>query len=938
MEIKRYIKNKVILFSIFFLFGCLFFVSRPSEAAHQNAFICCLIDDMSFQYKTVVFYTGEEIEMQRLSRFYEHDFFVDDAPDNRLDILNYDKIVGEESNKEVTGDSDYPAFETVINPTNKGQIAISYKAEASKDQSIKKYIKEMGGTFYGVEEDLYCIPMSFPSDISSDATAGDINRAYQVSETLGEGFNDALLFINNGESYISTYQLIDAAYGLCTIKDGGYLLGPTNEYGGSGTKFKVNFLDDQPEDEKGYQYNCKITSVDYSRDYKNQYGNQTYSNPSEEVIGSGSFAWKMKKGYKDCADQEEMEDGSHNTIAESYDSSVGDTTYISWEHLFVTAGTLYNQGITYANQADVYSMDALESSVVRFVRNLLGGLVGYIDTFTMEDLIFNNGVRGSSAYYFGTFNKNWEYYLLNMFLIFSAIAVSLVFFLVVRMIMKKNLSTANIYERVSLMEEIKTLLVSLFFISFAWGAIRVAMLLNFKFVGIWGAFADGKTLNTIHSSSVLFSGIVIQFIYFVLEIYINYVYIIRGLVIAALIITSPLFILACNFGRKGKAITGAFLKELAGSIFLQSFHAFIYGMLLSAATGTRGIESIVIVASVIPLTSMFKEVTGSGGDAILKTANGLTSTTVNAGGAAIGAASKFVGDKIGGVASAIGGPVAGTVGGMVGGAIEGVGGAIQSGSGIGLDMAGIGNGSGAANTYRGIQQMEKGVNGVVGGATHLGRAIGGAGGGGASGGVGGAMAGASGGGGGTPSGGDFGGDDNALSAYRNRMPDGSLVDSASIDDFVKPDFKGNYYSSVDDMKDGKTTEMAMLGGGYRGLQGAKDSITNSRAYNSFDTSRGFVEMGVNEKTNQAFLQQSYVSPGNTSRADRSDREQALADAIKEREQAIADDKRNNTTRNVASFNRKYGVSYSSVEYERNAETGAMDKRLVLGNFMPNKEA
>ena len=931
MEIKRYIKNKVILFSIFFLFGCLFFVSRPSEAAHQNAFICCLIDDMSFQYKTVVFYTGEEIEMQRLSRFYEHDFFVDDAPDDRLDILNYDKIVGEESNKEVTGDSDYPAFETVINPTNKGQIAISYKSEASKDQSIKKYIKEMGGTFYGVEEDLYCIPMSFPSDISSDATAGDINRAYQVSETLGEGFNDALLFINNGESYISTYQLIDAAYGLCTIKDGGYLLGPTNEYGGSGTKFKVNFLDDQPEDEKGYQYNCKITSVDYSRDYKNQYGNQSYSDPSEEVIGSGSFAWKMKKGYKNCADQDEMEDGSHNTIAESYDSSVGDTTYISWEHLFVTAGTLYNQGITYANQADVYSMDALESSVVRFVRNLLGGLVGYIDTFTMEDLIFNNGVRGSSAYYFGTFNKNWEYYLLNMFLIFSAIAVSLVFFLVVRMIMKKNLSTANIYERVSLMEEIKTLLVSLFFISFAWGAIRVAMLLNFKFVGIWGAFADGKTLNTIHSSSVLFSGIVIQFIYFVLEIYINYVYIIRGLVIAALIITSPLFILACNFGRKGKAITGAFLKELAGSIFLQSFHAFIYGMLLSAATGTRGIESIVIVASVIPLTSMFKEVTGSGGDAILKTASGLSSTTVNAGANAIGAATSVAGNAIGKIGGAVGGPVGSAVGGVVGGVVESAGGAMQAGAGIGLSMSGVGNGDSLAQ--RGISQVGRGANRAIDGIAGGGGAARGGTVGGSAGGVGGAMAGASGGGGGTPSGGsasigggsgDGGGSDNILSAYKNNMPNGDVTDTASLDSFVNPSFKSNL------------TNTGSLGA--MNNQDIKGTITNSRAYKNFDTSRATVESGVDAKTNQTFLQQSYVSPGNISRADRSDRETALADAIREREQAIADDKKNNTTRNVASFNRKYGVSYSSVEYERNADTGAMDKRLVLGNFMPNKEA
>ena len=719
MSLKRYLRNKFLLFSVFFAMGMLFFISRPSNAAHQNAFICCLIDDMSFSYKTVVFYTGEEIEAQRLARFYGHDYFVDDKIDGRLSVYDYKGLVSEDKNETVDSSYTAPAFEAVTG--NAGRISINHYEEANKDKytPIKKYIKANEADFYSVDEELYTLALSFPSDVTMDATSADINRAYQIAETLGEGFNDALLFINNGEPYISTYQLIDAAYGLCSIRSGGTLKGPSNT-GDSGSTFSVTYSDDPAVKDSSYQYNCEISAIDQVRNYQNTYAPKSNYDPSGEVIGRGSFPWKIKKGYKNCRADDVMEDGSHNQVAETY-GNADDTTYISWEHLFVEAGTLYAQGITYANQADLYSMEALEGSVVSFFRNLLSGLTGYIDTYSMEDLIFNNGVRGSSAYYFGTFNKNWSDILLNMFLIFSAIAVSLVFFIIVKMILKKNISTANVVERVSLLDEMKDLIISLFFISFAWGAIRVLMLLNYRFVGIWGAFADGRTLSTIHSSSVLFSGVVIQFVYFILEIYVNYVYIIRGLVIAALTITSPLFIIAFNFGRAGKALTSAFLKELAGSIFLQSFHAFIYGMLLAAASGTRGIESIVIVASVIPLTSVFKDVTGSGGDAILKTAQSLTQTTAGVGSMALGTAMAVSGEGLrsvgetAGTAVGMANPLAGAAikgaSGTIGGALEASGGAFQIGTGAALNLSGAGQGS--ASISSGFKEVGSGGRDIV---------------------------------------------------------------------------------------------------------------------------------------------------------------------------------------------------------------------------------
>lgn len=939
MELRQYIKRKIIFFSIFLILGVVFFMSRRTEAAHQNAFICCLIDDMSFQYKTVVFYTGEEIEIERLSRFYSHNFFMDDTPDTRLGLYDYRALIEEETNEE-TGN--YPAFETSINASTRGRISISYQAEEGSSKDIKSYIKEMGGSFYRVDEgDKYSLPLSFPADTSIDATSADINRAYEIASELGNGFTEALEFINNGENYSSADQLIDAGYALCTISDGGYITGPVGS-NGKGPKFKVNFVTEQSEDGNGYQYNCKITEENFARDYKNHYSSSKYSDPSSEVIGNGSFVWKVKKGYKGADPEDILEDGSHNTLADTY-SGVDDTTYISWEHLFVEAGTLYAQGITYANQADIYSMDALESSVVSFVRNLLSGLTGYIDTYSMEDLIFNSGVRGSGAFYFGTFSRNWTDYLLNMFLIFSAIAVSLVFFLVIRMIMKKNLSTANIYERISLMEEIKNLLLSLFFIAFAWGAVRVLMLLNYKFVNIWGAFADGRTLSTIHSSSVLFSGIIIQFVYFILEIYVNYVYIVRGLVIASLLITSPLFILAYNFGRKGKSVTMAFLRELTGSIFLQSFHAVVYGLVLICGASTRGVESLVIICSLIPLTSIYKEICGCGGNEILKACQGLTSMTANAGAAAVGTAASAIGSTVEGIGStvgeAVGGPAGAIVGGgskILGGSIEASGGLFQAGTGLGLNMSGVGGGNGSIMS--GIRRVERGLGKEVDGATHIPGEMG------SSQNINTSYAAesfdaskvgdpendtgykrlsyqmfdTSGGINGDTS---FGKTPQNSFTYGDHSPEGGVIETAGLDKFMEPSFKG---------------KVKTMGGlGSMDDVGIKREIEASRAFNSFSHKGAIIESGIDNKTGQTYLQQAYVSQGGLNTVDMGGRDMAIYDAIREREMASRDDRMNNTTKNVSAFNRKYGVSYSDIDYIRDSDTGITDKRLILGNYMGN---
>lgn len=735
MHIKKstagYIRHKVIYFSVFLITGIFFFAFHPADAAHQNAAVICLLDDMSNSYKTQVFYTGKNIELGRISQVLPGSVLITDGAEDRIPLLNF--CTTSHDGEYADAETGFPYFKTVVSSSVPGEVSVYYtpssgqdipisSINASHDSEFWQEIEDMNFSFDSSGDGSYITtPLTFPADLTLDATAADINRAYTIADTLGDDFNNALSFINGGKAFTSVDQLISTAYGLCIIESGGTY---TNS---QGLSYKVRYLTD-PDDPNGYSYKCNIQDSSYNtNNYSEELYNPSYENQQEITktlsTKSGSFVWKMKKGYKDSSVGQTMEDGVRNQIANRYSSSYEDTTYVTWQHLFLQAGILYSEGITYANQSDIYTIEGMESSITDFFRKILDGVSGFVNLYSMEELIFNKGVRGTQAFYMGTFNRNFESYLLNMFLIFAAISVSLVFFVIVRIILKRQLATANRNERASFLESVKDLLISLFFMAFSWGAIKLVLILNYQFVDIFSTLVGGKTLQRITAGGVVIGGIIVQFTYFILELYVNYVYIIRGLVIASLMIVAPLFIMALNFGQKGRAMFEAWLRELLGSVFLQSLHALVYGIIIVASVGSRGIEGIVMIGAIIPLTSMFKELTGSGGDTILQTAAGLTRTTAETmgntaqlAGSTAGAMFQGTGSIIGGaLEGGIAGPVgeiagnaAGNLGKMASGLAEAAGGAINAGLGEGLDVSTIGGGSGMKRA--GTSQMGKGIS------------------------------------------------------------------------------------------------------------------------------------------------------------------------------------------------------------------------------------
>lgn len=602
----KYIIHRLVLLFSCLIFSFAFFSStkdakadEDEEEAWGNAYLACLIDEDGHSYKFQVIYSGEVTE--KAACFLTKDQIK--LVNGRLSLINLnsypDAIVRvDTSSGKITGVDGYVEDMNDLHENLPGDSDISYNY----------------------------LPLTFPVTSLKEASAADINRAYEVKDAIGEDFMDALLFINDGKAFDNTETLIQTAYFLCIAGNEGTKI--VNQFGNT---YTVSYNTAPVPGTNGYLYACDITSDS---------GNQQ------------SFNYKVKKGYINCKRNELMENGKVNLVASGVDlGDMGnavvnglknDTEYVTWEYFFLEAGILYANGISYANQADLYSVGDLESSMLDLTRNLLGGIKNMLQLYSMEDLIFNLGIRSSSAFAYGIYNHNWDFNINIFYLIFTAISLSVILTSCIVLVQKKQLSTINPSSRVSLMEGFRNILFCILFIGVARIVIMFFMMFNQKFVEIFAVLVDGKTLRDNNNVYSTLSAILLQFAFLIIEIYLNYIYIMRGLMVAALVMVASPCITAFTFGQRGQMITKAYIREFLSLIFIQAIHAFCYGFILMSSTGLRGIESIIICTSIIPLTSLFKNVFGVGADGLIRAASGATVAATAAGTAAVSGAAGVI--------------------------------------------------------------------------------------------------------------------------------------------------------------------------------------------------------------------------------------------------------------------------------------------------------
>ena len=668
----KFIFTKLLFFGIAVLSG-FSFVKIHGISARDNAYLACFIDDESIMFKTQVVYSGDEIEAKRLA-FLSNGSDADDTKGMVTDfgsstagggtpnltndittntwgcVMPRDNLMLKDKDDRLplmdsTGefffmtytpieinDKDYTMRFTIrkgypyLDIVNKRKDEVIYRTTTLKPDML---MDALDIKWSAIESDNILdhavTPLTFPAaPTTSDAKGtnsrnADINRAYEVQEALSEDFRNALLFLNDGEPYESVETLLETTYYLVTASNNSVGATITNAKGHS---YLVRFLSNSDSPYKAY-----IQIED------------------KENRSTHKYCYKVKKGYLGCSYGEEMENGSSNVVATPQMKSKvekHDTVWLSWEHLYFEAAVLYSEGITYSNQADLYTADELENGIVKITRSLLNGLKGILQLYGIEELVFNKGIRGSRAFVYGAYYENWSVPMTVLFLIFTSIALSLVMLSIISLVTKKQISTVSPTMRVSLMEGVQSLILSLFGLASVWWIVKLLLMLNSGFVNIWSAYVGDKTLENVGGSYSVLASIIFQFAYLIIDVYINFLYITRSLFIGALIVTSPIFIILFSYGKTGQNITKTWAKELVGHIFIQSFHAFVYGFILMASPGLRGIESLVVCSSIIPITSLLKDIFGLGLDNLAKQAGVLTASGAGAAASAVKAGANVV--------------------------------------------------------------------------------------------------------------------------------------------------------------------------------------------------------------------------------------------------------------------------------------------------------
>lgn len=246
---------------------------------------------------------------------------------------------------------------------------------------------------------------------------------------------------------------------------------------------------------------------------------------------------------------------------------------------------------------------------------MLDSLRGALNLWSMDDLIFNQGIR-QYTYLGGIFPTAWEATLWTLFSVFEIFGAAMLMAGVIVSVVHKALSTTNVIERMHLMEKIQTLIVCAVILAILPFALRIMLSFSSSLtqIGYDMLLKDdaGKTkeinefVKRFTACNGTIGGIAGQFMYFGIQIYFNFYYAVRSFSVPVLIIMSPLFVCGICLSSSKKQLAVQWSKELISFIFMQPIHAFCMGLLLILPISSRGLDNIIILYAIIPLSQTLK--------------------------------------------------------------------------------------------------------------------------------------------------------------------------------------------------------------------------------------------------------------------------------------------------------------------------------------------
>lgn len=439
--------------------------------------------------------------------------------------------------------------------------------------------------------------LTFPGEVDTSwgmrqsSTEADLSRASLVRNSLIYDLNSAFKLIYGYDYNPSGSDLeaqIDSYW-----SDMSALLRQVN--GGTGNLNGYNF--------------STCSSSDISR-FPDSVTNETdYVKITDTDGNEYVFQYRMLKGYVDSSDRTNVSD----TLQLRKGDSDHDVTFIHWGHLAVEASVNFNLDEDLIITADnVYNSTptAFEKAISSFFVMIANGISSALGLWSFDDLIFNAGIRGTSAYVGGIFPTSWQSIIWAFFFIFEIAAVVILLYAIIFNVGRRAMATMNPIVRANAIDQIQYL----FMVALALGLLPIVLQLlinvNMNLTGIFtdalgGITAVERFKNLAASSGSLISALT-SIVYLGAVIYFNVFYGIRSLLVAFLIITGPIFIAMMGISESKRGLTIAWAKELAANIFIQPLQAMLLSFILLIPSTTRSIDSLVMVYAMIPLTNVLR--------------------------------------------------------------------------------------------------------------------------------------------------------------------------------------------------------------------------------------------------------------------------------------------------------------------------------------------
>ena len=324
---------------------------------------------------------------------------------------------------------------------------------------------------------------------------------------------------------------------------------------------------------------------------------------------------------------------------------------MTWRMLVLQGNFNYDNGTSYSSITNISAPSEFESVLTGLMNTIVNQIRTFLGLYSIDELMTNNGQR-DALYNLGMFPNTWTDSAILVHIICQMIAWALIGFSIVKMLWKKQLSTMNVSEKISLQEGIKNLILCGMLLGSFTLVFNFLARLNYRLVDLFTASTTSVNLSTAAGASSTFGGVLVSLLVLGLTIYFNFYYIVRAVQLAILYGIAPLCIYTLSLGGKVAGTFTTFMKELLGNLFTQSIHAlciaFFSNVFISG--NTRAFEQIVIMYSFIPIGNFIRKKVFGLEDGVAGQATQLAQGAVSSIGAGIAgkASDKLNGSKSGG--------------------------------------------------------------------------------------------------------------------------------------------------------------------------------------------------------------------------------------------------------------------------------------------------